>query len=543
MIRQGGRMAKRFLVSAALIAVIFVALTGCGNHPPEIAGVTASPSTVEPAEETNITCTANDPDGNQMTYDWESVDEATAYMGQSFTWIAPIPDETPRTYRFYVTVSDGQGGVAYDSSLMVTVDYAGAPAVTLREPTDIGWTYVTLVWTQSQHPTWKTYQVYTSTSPGVKDNGQLIQIPNFPESRLDTSITIDDLEPGKTYYYAIAVIDSADHKTFSNEVAVNTRYFEILGQTSLGGGHGNRLASISNHIFCAVLEQSVKGFNIGGNSIVSGGNIVKPIPEAVAWDVYRSSNLLHVAFGKAGYHGYLIENPLNPIDTILTGGDVFTLTGSDYAEAVTVYAEGNDVFVGCRDQANQVHTITWLEIDLAGATAYVRGVDTLYDVPTDIHVDGNYIYVTEGNAGLEILRWDQNAEPDLAMTSVGITSTNDEAKALFVSRDYTYVAAFGEGLMIIDVANKNEPKRAGQWKADEGNQAFGVYVSGDRAYLADGEYGLRVLDVTDPKTPKHLGTIEVGSQIRDVWVIGQSGASTTAILADWYNAIYMVEWE
>lgn len=531
-------MTKRLLVSAALLTLIFVALTGCGNYSPVISGVSAVPNPVEPGEITAISSNVNDPDGDDLTYDWYCVDQDTHYTAQSFNWNAPLAEGV---YDFNLTVSDGRGGVAYDT-LVVTVQYQGPPAVILRQPEDLGWTDVTLVWTQSQYPTWKTYQVYMSTSPGVKTYGNLVQITNFPLNRLDTSVTITNLEPGKTYYYAIAVLDSADNKTFSNEVTVTTKYFEILGSANLGGGHGQRLANTGNHIFCATLEQSVKGFNIGGNSIVSGANIPKPVISAEAYDIHIS-DILHVAFGTGGYHGYFIANPQNPIDTV--SADPTTLTTSATAKAVAVYGEGPDVFVGCIDAANNTYTITWLEVSVSGASATVRSIDTLQGPPTDIYVDGNYVFVTEGHSGLQIWRWDQNpGTPGDELTPVSLTSINDAAQAVYVSRDLAYVAALSEGLLVFDVSNKNYPYEASHWvDTDKGNQAFGIYISGDIVYLADGKFGLRVINLDEPTKPEYLGTLEIGSEIHDVWVTKQSATTTKAILTDWFNAIYMVEWE
>ncbi len=531
-------MAKRFLVSAALVAVIFVALTGCGNHPPEIAGVTASPSTVKPDKETNITCTASDADGDLLTYDWESVDEVdetATYSGQSFTWTAPTPDVTPCTYRFYVTVSDEHGGVAYDSSLLVIVDYEGPPAVILRKAQDVGWTEVNLVWTQSTYPTWMTYHIYRSGSPNVEKNGYRIQIPNFPESRLDTTWTDTDLEPGKEYYYAIAVVDSAGNTTFSNEIEVATKNFELLGTQSLGGGHGVRLAHYSNYLFCAVREQGVKGFTVTNTGPNPAATIPPPNNDFNAWayDLVTSGDILHVAFGKAGYMAYDITNPMNPDSvTIVPAADLG-------GEARAVYALGNLIFVGCTDPATATHTLVFFDRTNPGA---IFDIDTLHDEPTDVQATIGHIFVTVQHAGLEILSMNPGLDP---VQFVSITSTNDAANRVYVSAPYAYVAASSEGLLIFDVATPTNPTKAAQWKDTEnGNDAQGIYSSGGIAYVADGTYGLRIIDINYPRKPQYLGTITIGSKLMDVWVRSQTQPDRTqAILADWSDAIHMIEWQ
>lgn len=533
-------MTKRFIVSTALVALILVALTGCGNYPPVISGVTAAPNPVEPGNQTLIQATVDDPDGDQLSYSWYSLIEDTTYTAPSFVWLAPAEGNYP----FYLTVSDGRGGVAYDSSLLITVAYAGAPAVTLRGAQDVKTRAVTLIWTSSNYPTWMTYRIYRSNSPDAEVTGDRIQTPNFPLTRLDTTWINTGLEPGRTYYYVVSVVDSAGHETFSNEIETTTESFELLGSQSLGGGHGVRLANVSNYIFCAAREQGVKGFTVNNTGPAPAAVIPAPIAGAWAWDVGIAGNLLHVAWGKGGYVGYDITNPLTPNDTLFF--TVLQLTGSATAEARAIFPEGNDIFVGCTDVATQTNTLIWIQVDITTATVTFRGIDTLRDEPTDIYVQGNFVYTAEQNGGLEITRWSQSAAtPDLALTYVSITSTNRPANRVFVSGQYAYVAASEEGLVVLDVSNTNSPTQVAQWIGDEGSSAQGIYFTGQRAYLADGEYGLRVLDITDPLDPVYLGTKDVGNQLMDVWVRSQTtpeGTKTQAILADWYDQIHMIEW-
>jgi len=529
-------MAKRFLVSAALVAVIFVALTGCGNHPPQITGVTA-PSLVEPGDEVTISCTATDADGDPLTYDWESVDEVTAYTGSQFDWIAP---EELGDYDFYVTVSDGRGAVD-SASLVITVGYVAIPAVKLLPPLDVSTREVTLVWNRSDYPTWYEYKLYRSDEQAnARENGKVIA------SLRDTIYVDKGLDPGTDYYYVVATVDSSDNMAFSNEIKVTTESFYLVGTQSLGGGHGLRLANKGNYIFCAARDQSVKGFQIGSGGLTSGPLIPHPNDNynAYAYDLAISGNLLHVAFGKEGYMCYLITNPMTPIDTLQVTVDI--LTGSLTAEAISIFAEGNDVFIGCTDGATSTHTLTWVQVDLATGQGILKAVDTLRDKPTDIHVYGNYVYVAVQDAGLEIVRWNQAGDPTTALSFVSVTSTNDKANQVYISQDYAYVAASSQGLMILDVSNKDQPVQAAQWpRPDENIQtdAQGVFFSVGRAYIADGIYGLRVLKLTqDPSAPVYIvGTKEIGNKLMDVWVKSE-GNVTQAILADWFNAIHMIEW-
>ena len=81
---------------------------------------------------------------------------------------------------------------------------------------------------------------------------------------------------------------------------------------------------------------------------------------------------------------------------------------------------------------------------------------------------------------------------------------------------------------------------------DKGSNAYGIWSSGDIVYVADGTYGLRVLDLDKPLYPVLLGTKDITSEVgpfdlRDV-IVRSEGFWTQAILADWNNALHMIEW-
>ncbi len=530
-------MAKRFFVSAAMVALILVALTGCGNHPPSITGVSASPSTVQPGDQdVTITCTATDADGDMLTYEWQSVDEGgTIYNDASFNW---TPASTVGQYRFYITVSDGRGGAAYDSSLVVTVAFTGIEAVTMLPAFDIGTRQATLIWTSAAN-SWMGYELYRSETPGVSIHDVLVKTMTYGNgyNRLDTTYTDTDLDPGRTYYYAVQVSDSAGNTAFSNELSVITTSFEYVGnKQSLGGGHGVRLANKGLYIFAAAREKSGKIFTIDAGGPGAGCEIPYPDNDfsAWAWDLVVTGNLLHVAFGKGGYRSYNITNPFNPIDSTFV--DALTLGG----EARAVYSVGSAIFVGCTDPATATHTLVYFDYNNTGALF----IDTVYDIPQDIHVFNNYIYVAEGDAGLEILSWNPAAVDPIQ--SVSLFSTYDEAHRVYVSGQYAYVAAGSQGLVVVDVSIPTSPYQAARWAGDPASDAYGIYTSGNIVYVADGPYGLRVLNLTDPLYPYHIGTKDIEDivgpfNLQDV-IIRSEGTYTQAILADWNNALHMIRW-
>ncbi|MBN2378298.1 hypothetical protein JXM67_00640 [candidate division WOR-3 bacterium] len=548
-------MAKRLIVSAALVAVLLTVLTGCGNHPPLIAGFFINgvePDTVQAGTTVTISCDVSDPDANQtLNYEWSSLDEVSPqYTTSSFYWTAPTPPQMPATYRFALTVTDGYGGIAYDTlAVVVNGTSMQADSVHLLPAVRVGSSEIELMWRAAPVEWWYEYRVYRGDGSSQPKKVIAKIGYDYGDDRNDTTYTDSDLEPGKDYFYQIATVDSAGNEAFSNQIDTTTLRLELLGSLSLGGGHGLRLANTGNYIFVAAREQSVKGFTINASGPAPAANIPHPNTNYNAWayDLYITGNVLHVAFGIEGYWAYEITNPLTPIDTLFI--DPATLTGSATDEAKAIFADGNDVFIGCTDLATSIHTITWVTVDIPNATYTINAIDTLHDTPKDIHVDGNYVYIAVANAGLEVLRW--SILPAPAFSYVGLVSTNDEANQVYVSGTEAYVAASSEGLLVIDISNKNNPYLAAQWPRPDlptyPTNAQGIYFVGKRAYLADGANGIRVLDINDPMKPFLLDTkdfdyVVTGNyRLMDVWVKSQ-GLKTQAIVVDWYDAIHMVEW-
>ncbi|MBD3285995.1 hypothetical protein GF359_05835, partial [candidate division WOR-3 bacterium] len=487
---KGGRMAKRFAVSAALVVFILAALTGCGNHAPEIMELLlnnvkaengVAQDTVQVGDTVTISCTVNDPDANQtLEYEWLSLNEGSAkYKTQSFNWsITTPPPQMPTTYEFALTVTDGYGGIAYDTlTVIVNGTTVSAEPVDLLDQGRIGSSEVELIWRAAPVDWWNEYRVYRGDGSPEPMNVIAKIGYSYGDDRNDTTYTDTDLEPGRDYFYKIAAVDSAGNEALSNRRDVTTLRLELLGSLTLGGGHGLRIANTGNYIFVAAREQSVKGFTINSTGPATAANIPHPNANYNAWayDVFITGNILHTAFGNEGYWAYDITNPLNPNDTLFVTPT--QLTGSLTAEARSVFADGNDVFIGCTDHATGYHTITWITVDIPNAAFTFNAIDTLHDTPKDIHVDGNYVYVAIANAGLEVLRW--SVLPVPAFSYVGLVSTNDEANQVYVSGTEAYVAASSEGLLVIDISNKNNPYLAAQWPDPEGQpyptNAQGIY--------------------------------------------------------------------
>ncbi len=82
---------------------------------------------------------------------------------------------------------------------------------------------------------------------------------------------------------------------------------------------------------------------------------------------------------------------------------------------------------------------------------------------------------------------------DLNITQVGkFGGSAGSAIGVSVEGNYAYVADDDNGLVIVDITDKNAPTLKGSY--DTAGYAFDVSVEGDYAYVADGANGLLILD-------------------------------------------------
>ena len=79
------------------------------NRPPIITGLTADAAWTLPSGSLQITCEAEDPDGDELSYLWTATDGSISGTGADVTWTAP---EDVGEHDITVVVSDDHGGSA-----------------------------------------------------------------------------------------------------------------------------------------------------------------------------------------------------------------------------------------------------------------------------------------------------------------------------------------------------------------------------------------------------------------------------------------------
>jgi hypothetical protein len=124
--------------------------------------------------------------------------------------------------------------------------------------------------------------------------------------------------------------------------------------------------------------------------------------------------------------------------------------------------------------------------------------------PVAVQVQFRFAYVcdSEGIKVLDVTRLDQ---PQV-VSALPLA----EARNIYLARTYAYVAAGGQGLVILNITDPTRPVvdqvyNAGGCINDLTDVKLGITNASEFAYLADGCNGMRVVQLTSPETPGSIG--------------------------------------
>jgi len=254
-----------------------------------------------------------------------------------------------------------------------------------------------------------------------------------------------------------------------------------------------------------------------------------------------------------GYvHWINVSDPVHPVDEGFTGvggnptSDVYAVDGwaysagpkvvryyidptgalyssgyhEFYAGAGTVYAEGNEVYVGYSNSlyildANNPYLSTLSVTNTSG----VR----------DIVVVDNLGYLVNGD-GLYILDVNDPSNPQTLSFLDTEVWTYKVARASHLA----YIAAGADGLRVIDVSNPAVPVEIGSF--DTFSATWDAVIDGDLAYLVGEEDGLLIVDLSDPNDTFLVGSYDSPGIARDVKV-----RDGLAYIADWNGGFRIID--
>lgn len=127
--------------------------------------------------------------------------------------------------------------------------------------------------------------------------------------------------------------------------------------------------------------------------------------------------------------------------------------------------------------------------------------------PRRVQFQFRYAFVLDAD-GLKVF---DNTNPEAPQLVSGASVAIDDARDLYITRTYGYVAAGRNGLVILDLERPERPKINQVFDADgKLNDSMAVKVGMTNtslfAYVADGKNGLRVIQLTSPDdTPTYAG--------------------------------------
>jgi predicted secreted protein len=88
-------------------ATDYVTVAVRANEPPTISSLIADPDWSTPSGTIQVTCTASDPDGDELSYEWSATGGSITGTGAAVNWIAP---GEVGMYNITVVVTDSQDG-------------------------------------------------------------------------------------------------------------------------------------------------------------------------------------------------------------------------------------------------------------------------------------------------------------------------------------------------------------------------------------------------------------------------------------------------
>ncbi len=113
---------KRFLAIMA-VAVLLLA-SSCNSHRPVITSLEAEAEWTAPLDSLQVTCDAEDPDGDELSYEWSTTGGNIAGTGPEVIWTAP---EEVGMYDITIVVEDSEG--RKDAESIVLIASNGPPPI------------------------------------------------------------------------------------------------------------------------------------------------------------------------------------------------------------------------------------------------------------------------------------------------------------------------------------------------------------------------------------------------------------------------------
>ena len=115
------------IISVTVLAITILFIGGCApaNQPPVITSLQAEREIVPPAGSCQVECVASDPEGGELSYEWQASGGNISGEGDTVTWTAP---QETGNYTVTVVVIDERGGES-SASLSIRVISNNPPVI------------------------------------------------------------------------------------------------------------------------------------------------------------------------------------------------------------------------------------------------------------------------------------------------------------------------------------------------------------------------------------------------------------------------------
>lgn len=199
------------------------------------------------------------------------------------------------------------------------------------------------------------------------------------------------------------------------------------------------------------------------------------------------------------------------------------LDGQIGGTATAVALQGQYAYIGNGSR------LTIQDISNPAAPVFVGQTDPLPGAVKGVAVAGNYAYVAAFINGLRVIDIANPAAP----SEVGFFMTTGNPQNVAVAGNYVYLVDLFNGLHIIDVSVPTAPNEVGFF--DTPGEPQDVAVVGSTAYVADGSSGLRIIDVSVPTAPVESGSFDTTDEAR-----GVATAGNYAYVADGFSGLRLI---
>ncbi len=263
----------------------------------------------------------------------------------------------------------------------------------------------------------------------------------------------------------------------------------------------------------------------GGVSVVLPPDIENPAILGVtdASQTYGSfvkEDILYIA-GKFGFYSLQVESDGSLVSLTANGdadsGDVVVM--GDYAFIAAGALESQELFVIDVSDPNDLSNA--ISIDCENRPMYMD-------------YWGDYLYLGEGNAGVEVF---DISEPE-APVSLGLIPVNRDARIVATFRDRLYVADYAYGLLVYDIEDPTNPVFLNDFydEASVERQVYSINVSGNHVYACMEDY-VHILSTEEVNqwVGADTGTSDFGSAIG--WFDFPSYSSNIQVEGDFFYAV------